>query len=147
MTDITYEKQFGIKDAIRIISSLNISQKLLVSTVLRLANPFQSSVAFYIENPQACNFIKKETLAEVFSCEFCRISKNTFFTEHLWTIALESLNSCWVPTTYKILVDKLYLVEVTNQFCFENEHRFSIFRLFKNKDFPRKFTECAAVGT
>ena len=28
--------------------------------------------------PQACNFIKKETLAQVFSCEFCNISKNTF---------------------------------------------------------------------
>ena len=28
---------------------------------------------------------KKETLAEVFSCEFCEIPKNTFFTEHLWT--------------------------------------------------------------
>ena len=27
----------------------------------------------------ACNFIKKEDLAQVFSCEFCRISKNTFF--------------------------------------------------------------------
>ena len=25
------------------------------------------------------NFIKKETLAQVFSCEFCEISKNTFF--------------------------------------------------------------------
>ena len=29
--------------------------------------------------PQACNFIKKETLAKVFICEFCEISKNTFF--------------------------------------------------------------------
>ena len=28
--------------------------------------------------PVACNFIKKETLAQVFSCEFCEISKNTF---------------------------------------------------------------------
>ena len=27
----------------------------------------------------ACNFIKKETLAQVFSCKFCEISKNTFF--------------------------------------------------------------------
>ena len=27
---------------------------------------------------RACNFIKKETLAQVFSCEFCKISKNTF---------------------------------------------------------------------
>ena len=32
-------------------------------------------------------FIKKESLAQVFSCEFCEISKNTFFTEHLWTTA------------------------------------------------------------
>ena len=24
-------------------------------------------------------FIKKETLAQVFSCEFCEISKNTFY--------------------------------------------------------------------
>ena len=29
--------------------------------------------------PEACNFIKKETLAQVFSSEFCEISKNTFF--------------------------------------------------------------------
>ena len=26
---------------------------------------------------------KKETLAEVFSCEFCEIFKNTFFTEYV----------------------------------------------------------------
>ena len=32
---------------------------------------------------KACNFIKKETLAQVFSCKFCKISKNTFFIEHL----------------------------------------------------------------
>ena len=31
--------------------------------------------------------IEKETLAQVFSCEFCEISKNTFFTEHFWTTA------------------------------------------------------------
>ena len=37
--------------------------------------------------PVACNFIKKETLAQVFSCEFCEISKNTFSTEHLQVIA------------------------------------------------------------
>ena len=29
------------------------------------------------------NFIKKKSLAQVFSCEFYEISKNTFFTEHL----------------------------------------------------------------
>ena len=31
--------------------------------------------------------IKKETLAQVFSCDFCQISKNTFYTEHSWAIA------------------------------------------------------------
>ena len=33
----------------------------------------------FCEKGAACNFIKKETLAQVFSCEFCEISKNTFF--------------------------------------------------------------------
>ena len=41
-----------------------------------------------VNEPQACNFIKKETLAQVFSCEFCEISKNTFFTEPLWWLLL-----------------------------------------------------------
>ena len=31
--------------------------------------------------------MKKETLAQVFSCEFREISKDTFFTEHLWATA------------------------------------------------------------
>ena len=31
--------------------------------------------------------LKKEALAQVFSCEFCEILKNNFFTENLWTIA------------------------------------------------------------
>ena len=28
--------------------------------------------------PEACNFIKKETLTQVFSSEFCEIFQNTF---------------------------------------------------------------------
>ena len=39
----------------------------------------------------ACNIIKKETLAKVFSCEFCDISKNTFFTDHLRKTASDSM--------------------------------------------------------
>ena len=37
--------------------------------------------------------IKKETLAKVFSCEFCEISKNTFFTEHLWATSSSYFNA------------------------------------------------------
>ena len=33
------------------------------------------------------SIIKKASLAQVFSCEFCEDSKNTFFTEHLRTTA------------------------------------------------------------
>ena len=36
------------------------------------------------QNSRACNFIKTETLTQVFSCEFSEIFKNTFFTEHVW---------------------------------------------------------------
>ena len=38
--------------------------------------------------PDARNFIKKEALAQVFSCEFYAISKNPFFTEHLRRLLL-----------------------------------------------------------
>ena len=43
--------------------------------------------SFLIKLQASCNFIKKESLAQVFSCKFCEISKNTFFTEHLWATA------------------------------------------------------------
>ena len=31
------------------------------------------------KNVEACNFIKKQTLVQVFFCEFCENFKNTFF--------------------------------------------------------------------
>ena len=34
--------------------------------------------SLFFNKVPAWNFIKKETLAQVFSCEFCKISKNTF---------------------------------------------------------------------
>ena len=45
---------------------------------------------------QACNFIKKETLAQVLSCEICEISKSTIFTEHLQMTA-STMNSLYIP--------------------------------------------------
>ena len=36
--------------------------------------------------------LKKETLAQVFSCEFCEISKNAFDTELLWATASGKYN-------------------------------------------------------
>ena len=41
-------------------------------------------VSFLIKlQASVLNFIKKESLVQVFSCEFGEISKNTFFIEHL----------------------------------------------------------------
>ena len=37
----------------------------------------------YDRDLKTWNFIKKESLAQVISCEFCEISKNTFYIEHL----------------------------------------------------------------
>ena len=43
--------------------------------------------------PHACKFfIKKEALAQVFSCEFCEILRTPVFTEHFWTTASVGLN-------------------------------------------------------
>ena len=43
-----------------------------------------------------CNFIKKETLAQVFSCELWEISKNTIFTAHFWWLPLMNSCLCWI---------------------------------------------------
>ena len=51
--------------------------------------------------PDACNFIKKEALAQVFFCEFFEISKNIFFTEHLQPLLLEA--SVFSPKLNKAL--------------------------------------------
>ena len=55
----------------------------------------------FFNKAQACNFIKKETLAQVFSCEFWNISKNTFFTEHIRTTASGE--------SFKIIIQSPYL--------------------------------------
>ena len=52
-------------------------------------------MADFLFNKVSCllkNFIKKETQAQVFSCELCEIYMNTFFTEHLWMTASEIYN-------------------------------------------------------
>ena len=52
------------------------------------------------------NLFKKETLAQVFSCEFCEISKNTFFTEHIGATAPVFMSLCLLSVTlfYKIIL-------------------------------------------
>ena len=57
---------------------------------------------------EACNFIKKETLAQVFSCEFYEIFKKTFFTEYRIPPVAASQSTYfsvdhWVRPSWKML--------------------------------------------
>ena len=66
---------------------------------------------------QACNFIKRETLAQVFSCEFYEIAKNTFFTEHLWMTASE----CGITSNVRVPVGLLLITEAYSESCQTSE--------------------------
>ena len=123
------QKQVAIKDAVKIISSLNASQRMLVSEVLKLVKLILLVPATNAVSERSCSTLRRV---------------KTYLRS---SMTPERLNFCLVLATYKEQVDKLNLVEVSNQFCFNNEQHFSIFGKFKNKDFPRTFTESAAVGT
>ena len=108
MKNIVDEKQFGTKEAIKIISPLNASRKLLVSEVLKLVKLILLAPTTYVASERS-----RSTL--------CRVKT------YLWSsMTQEHVSSCLIVTTYKKQVDKLKLVEAASQFCFKNEHRFSI---------------------
>ena len=54
---------------------------------------------------QACNFIKNETLAQMFSCEFCEISKNIFLQNTSGRLLLPNLTCVLIYSSYSILED------------------------------------------
>ena len=60
---------------------LKISQNSPENTCARV------SFLIKLQGP-ACNFIKTETLGQVFSCELWEIFKNSYFKEHLQTLLL-----------------------------------------------------------
>ena len=53
--------------------------------VLRNLAEFTNATEF--NSSQSCNFIKKETFAQVFSCEFRKIFSNNYFEVHPQTAA------------------------------------------------------------
>ena len=64
------------------------------------------------ENTCARIFINKETLAQVFSYEFCEIFKNTFSIEHFWGIlVIERLRVGYMNTSLKIPLNLKSLTE------------------------------------
>ena len=99
------EKQVAIEDTIKIISSLNASQQMLVSEVLKLVK-----LILLVPASNAVSERSSSTLRRAKS--YLRSS-----------MTQERLKFCLILATYKKLVDKLNLVEVANQFCFSNEHQ------------------------
>ena len=55
----------------------------------------------------------KKTLAQAFSCEFWEISKNTFFTEHLWATA-----SAITKNYYQVRGTKTYKMKEYIEFLY-----------------------------
>ena len=73
----------------------NRSRSIIKCVLKNFANSQESTSAtvsfLIILLDSACSFIKKDTNALVFSCEFCEVFKNNIFTEHLW--ATTSVNN------------------------------------------------------
>ena len=89
MKNIVDEKQFGTKEAIKIISPLNASRKLLVSEVLKLVKLILLAPTTYVASERS-----RSTL--------CRVKT------YLWSsMTQEPVSSCLIVTTYKKQVDKV----------------------------------------
>ena len=71
--------RFGILDICSLESACSWVIVVMSEDVLHDWIDRSSRPDVLCEKGAACNFIKRETLARVFSCEFCEISKNTFF--------------------------------------------------------------------
>ena len=63
----------------------------------------------------ACNFIKKESLGQVFSCEFCEISKNTFFYRTPLVAGFCMQNSIFFDKKYELFGVKRSLKPFSNK--------------------------------
>ena len=60
---------------------------------------------------EAWNFIKNVTLAQVFSRQFCEISKNIFLTEHLqWLLLFHGIDF-FTQQTVRFLLSFVYQVD------------------------------------
>ena len=67
-------------------------------------------------------FLSTGALARVFSCEFCQIFKNTFFTEHLWTTASTYSNKFWFDSISTQLTFYFYTFVIKHLLhCKKNE--------------------------
>ena len=92
--------------------------------------------------PEACNCIKKETPVQLFSCEFCEISKNTFFTEPPWTTASVVLQST-VAVLFSRIRTRIVQAQNLLAVCLINEINFlSLFKHFVKTIYHHRKSSC-----
>ena len=102
-------------------------------------------VSFSINySPSARIFIKKETLAQTFSCEFCEISKNTFFcrTPLVAVSPNRGYLHCAILKVLHDFQEKRALKSRDMQFFFQNVPN-EIFKISKMLESNMKFTRAA----
>ena len=102
-------KLYNFRMMNRSIESFENFQKQSPGVILwkkMFSNNLQNSQE--IHRLQACNFTRKETPTQVFSCEFCEIFRNIFFMEHLR----------WLLLNLRILNFRLFIfLNMTNWIC------------------------------
>ena len=121
LKNIVDEKLVGLKEAITIISSINVSRKLLVPEVLKL-------VRLILLVPTTIAVSERSRLT------LCRVK--TYLRSAIMT--QEPVTSCLIITTYKKQVDKLKLIEAAPSFNSKIKIAFQL----KNTYFPRSFLAC-----
>ena len=84
-----YSLRLNVVNIVVDIKSIYLNKRYLFQNKIKCLDKIK---CFYFATTKLFKHtIKKETLAQVFSCEFCEISKNTFFTKHLWATASEQV--------------------------------------------------------
>ena len=83
----------------------------------------------------------EEVLAQLFSCGFCEISKNTFSTEHLLATASKfntSVFPCDFSETFRLVN---YFSKLNQEFCFSKKCLFLVSMLTSNLEFYLKIMQ------
>ena len=105
---------------------LKLSQNSQNNTCARI--PFLMK----LQADEACSYIKKEPLAQVFSCEICEFFKKTVFTEHFRWLFLHEVDNEVYDHNY--FISKLSCIFSQRNLTFISTYIVSI-----TQDSPKKF--------
>ena len=117
---------------------------------LEISQNSQENTRAFLMKPEACNFIKKETLSQVFSCEFCEISKSTFsYRTPRWLflyIALTSISEIplfplSLESTCLLLAILKICLQSERKSCFHLAQKFRLFILFISETLSNVYSE------